>query len=153
MLHYSSTTEPPSTPSPTNMPVLTIGEITGLILAIMIPLTVVSIIILVLVRRMQVNKTVYLDPFQSARAPPCCVFQQDSQLIVPPCVKPTATLPHCTSEGIEYNDEWNDFTLKIPQGAIPEGESLTIDIGVALYGPFQYPEGLRPVSPVFWICV
>ena len=73
--------------------------------------------------------------------------------IVPPCVKPTTTLPHCTSQGIEYNDEWNDFTLKIPQGAIPEGESLTIDIGVALYGPFQYPEGLRPVSPVFWICV
>ena len=73
--------------------------------------------------------------------------------IVPPCVKPTATLPHCTSQGIEYNDEWNDFTLKIPQGAIPEGESLTIDIGVALYGPFQYPDGLRPVSPVFWICV
>ena len=73
--------------------------------------------------------------------------------IVPPCVKPTATLPHCTSQGIEYNDEWNDFTLKIPQGSIPEGESLTIDIGVALYGPFQYPEGLRPVSPVFWICV
>jgi hypothetical protein len=24
---------------------------------------------------------------------------------------------------------------------------------VALYGPFQYPEGLRPVSPVFWLCV
>jgi len=23
----------------------------------------------------------------------------------------------------------------------------------ALHGPFQYPEGLRPVSPVFWICV
>ena len=73
--------------------------------------------------------------------------------IVPPCVKPTDTLPHCTSQGIEYNDEWNAFTLKIPQGAIPEGESLTIDIGVAQYGPFQYPEGLRPVSPVFWICV
>ena len=73
--------------------------------------------------------------------------------IVPSCVKPTASLCHLTSQGIEYNDEWNDFTLKIPQGAIPEGESLTIDIGVALYGPFQYPEGLRPVSPVFWICV
>ena len=73
--------------------------------------------------------------------------------IVPPCVKPTATLCHCTSQGIEYYDEWNDFTLKIPHGAIPEGESLTIDIGVALYGPFQYPEGLTPVPPMFWICV
>ena len=38
-------------------------------------------------------------------------------------------------------------------GKYHEGESITIDIGVALYGPFQYPEGLRPVSPVFWVCV
>lgn len=31
--------------------------------------------------------------------------------------------------------------------------SIAIDIGVALYGPFQYPKGLRSVSPVFWMCV
>ena len=43
--------------------------------------------------------------------------------------------------------------LRIPEGAILEGTKVTIDIGVALYGPFQYPQGLRPVSPVFWICV
>ena len=43
--------------------------------------------------------------------------------------------------------------LRIPEGAILEGIKVTIDIGVALYGPFQYPNGLRPVSPVFWICV
>ena len=24
---------------------------------------------------------------------------------------------------------------------------------MALFGPFQFPEGLRPVSPVFWVCV
>ena len=24
---------------------------------------------------------------------------------------------------------------------------------MALYGPFRYPEDLRPVSPVFWVCV
>ncbi|CAI8056471.1 hypothetical protein GBAR_LOCUS30773 [Geodia barretti] len=29
----------------------------------------------------------------------------------------------------------------------------TVDVGVALFGPFQFPEGLRPVSPVFWVCV
>ena len=43
--------------------------------------------------------------------------------VTPECVRPTATL-----------FEW-------------------VYIGVALYGPFQYPEGLRPVSPVFWLCV
>ena len=73
--------------------------------------------------------------------------------ITPECVKPTATLSECTNKGVKYYDEANDFSLEIPEGAIPEGETVTIDIGVALYGPFQYPEGLRPVSPVFWLCV
>ena len=63
------------------------------------------------------------------------------------------TLSDCTSEGRKFTDEDNDFSLEIPEGAIPEGERLTIDVGVALFGPFQFPEGLRPVSPVFWICV
>ena len=73
--------------------------------------------------------------------------------ITPEYVTPTATLSHCTCEGIKYFDKINEFGLEIPAGAISEGKSITIDIGVALYGPFQYPEGLRPVSPVFWVCV
>ena len=72
---------------------------------------------------------------------------------IPTCFTPVATLSQCTHDGRRYYDEHNDFGLEIPAGAIPEGESITIDIGVALYGPFQYPEGLRPVSPVFWVCV
>ena len=64
-----------------------------------------------------------------------------------------ATLSQCTHDGRYYYDKANDFSLEIPEGAIPEGESITIDIGVALYGPFQYPKGLKPVSPVFWLCV
>ena len=72
---------------------------------------------------------------------------------IPTCFNPVATLSQCTHDGRRYYDEHNDFGLEIPAGAIPEGESITIDIGVALYGPFQYPEGLRPVSPVFWVCV
>ena len=63
------------------------------------------------------------------------------------------TLSDCTSEGRKFTDDVNDFSLEIPEGAIPEGERLTIDVGVALFGPFQFPEGLRPVSPVFWVCV
>ena len=68
-------------------------------------------------------------------------------------MEPVATLTDCTSDGRSYYDEHNDFRLEIPEGAIPEGKRVTIDIGVALYGPFQYPKGLRPVSPVFWVCV
>ena len=64
-----------------------------------------------------------------------------------------AILLGCTKDGRDFFDECNDFHLEIPAGAIPEGESITIDIGVALHGPFHYPEGLRPVSPVFWVCV
>ena len=63
------------------------------------------------------------------------------------------TLSDCTSEGRKFTDDVNDFSLEIPEGAIPEGERLTVDVGVALFGPFQFPEGLRPVSPVFWVCV
>ena len=55
--------------------------------------------------------------------------------------------------GKVYHNEQNDFRLKIPEGAIPEGQRVTIDIGVALYGPIRWPQGFRPVPPVFWICV
>ena len=55
-------------------------------------------------------------------------------------------------EGVRC-DKDNEFSLEIPEGAIPERERLTVDVGVAFFGPFQFPEGLRPVSPVLWVCV
>ena len=72
---------------------------------------------------------------------------------IPKWMDPVATLTDCTSDGRSYYDEHNDFRLEIPEGAIPEGERVIIDIGVALYGPCQYLTGLRPVSPVFWVCI
>ena len=83
--------------------------------------------------------------------PPIDTF--NTREYIPKWFSPVATLLQCTHDGRHYYDETNDFSLEIPEGAIPEGETITIDIGVALYGPFQYPEGLRPVSPVFWLCV
>ena len=64
-----------------------------------------------------------------------------------------ATLTNCSHEGRVFYDDKNKFRLGIPKGAIPEKESITIDIGVAMYGPFQFPEGQKPVSPVFWVCI
>ena len=72
---------------------------------------------------------------------------------LPECMTPTTTLFRCSSKKTKFDDEANDFSLEIPEGAIPEGKTLTIDIGVALQGPFQFPEGLRPISPVFGVCV
>ena len=49
---------------------------------------------------------------------------------IPTRFTPVATLSQCTHYGRWYYDEHNDFGLEIPAGAIPEGESITIDIGV-----------------------
>ena len=66
---------------------------------------------------------------------------------------PITTLSDVTSDGVKYENAAHDFTLEVPEGAVPETERLTLDVAVALFGPFQFPEGLRPVSPVFWVCV
>ena len=76
-----------------------------------------------------------------------------SRLPVPEHVTITSIL-RVTNKGIRFVDKFNDFTLGIPYGAIPgEEESLTLYMGVTLFGPYQFPEGLRPISPVFWVCV
>ena len=81
------------------------------------------------------------------------VDSYNTQSYLPTWFTPVASLLECTHHGRTYWDDTNDFGLEIPAGAIPEGVTLSIDIGVALYGPFQFPQGLRPASPVFWICV
>ena len=85
--------------------------------------------------------------------PPYSVDPYNTAEHIPRWLHPVTTLADCTSGGRSYYDEHNDFRLEIPEGAILKGERVTIDIGVALYGPFQYPKGLRSVSPVFWACV
>ena len=72
---------------------------------------------------------------------------------IPEFMTPITTLSDVTSAGVRYENAVNDFTLEVPEGAVPETERLTLDVAVALFGPFQFPEGLRPVSPVFWVCV
>ena len=57
------------------------------------------------------------------------------------------------SPGKTYVDE-NDFRLHIPEGAVPGRVTVpSISVEVTLFGSFQFPEGLRPVSPLFWVCV
>jgi hypothetical protein len=88
-----------------------------------------------------------------SQSPLSCQESHPRANVVPECMTQTSTLFRCSSKRMKFEDEANDFSLDIPEGAIPEGESLTIDIAVGLHGPFQFPEGLRPVSPIFWVCV
>ena len=47
----------------------------------------------------------------------------------------------------------NDITVTIPPGAIPEGITAHIEMGVALYGEFEFPDNYQPVSPLLYFCI
>ena len=59
----------------------------------------------------------------------------------------------CTGKGLIHTDEEYGFIIEIPEGAIPEGMRLTIDIAISLYGPFYYPRSVQRISPIVWVCV
>lgn len=47
----------------------------------------------------------------------------------------------------------HDIEVSIPPGAIPDGVTAHIEMGVALYGPFKFPDNHQPVSPILWFCI
>ena len=59
----------------------------------------------------------------------------------------------CDNNGLEYTVENHDITLKIPKGALFEGEKIHFEIGVAMYGPFNFPENSRSITPIIWLCI
>lgn len=55
--------------------------------------------------------------------------------------------------GGEHSITSHNITLTIPPAAIKEGHtSLDIEVAVMLNGPFVFPQNIRPVSPILWIC-
>lgn len=59
----------------------------------------------------------------------------------------------CNCHAQSYTLDGHDITLNIPDGAIDEGQVLHFEIGVALYGPFIFPENTQPISPIVWVCL
>ena len=55
--------------------------------------------------------------------------------------------------GREYTNVDHDITLRIPEGAVAEGEKVHFEVGVAMYGPFIFPENTQPISPILWLCL
>jgi hypothetical protein len=59
----------------------------------------------------------------------------------------------CDSSGCDYYNCHHGITLRIPDDAIPPGMIIHLEVAVALYGPFQFPDGSCPISPILWFCI
>ena len=59
----------------------------------------------------------------------------------------------CDCNGREYTNVDHDITLRIPEGAVAEGEKVHFEVGMAMYGPFIFPENTQPISPILWLCL
>ena len=62
-------------------------------------------------------------------------------------------LLECDHCGLEYTIEDHDVTLRIPPGAVSTGKKIYFEIGVAMYGPFIFPDNFQPISPILWCCI
>ena len=57
----------------------------------------------------------------------------------------------CDHSGCDYTIEGHDITVTIPEGAVAEGEKIHFEVGVAMYGPFIFPDNTQPISPILWL--
>ena len=54
----------------------------------------------------------------------------------------------CDHNGVQYSMKDYGMTLIVPKGSVATGEEIHMEIGVTLYGPFNFPMGTRPISPI-----
>ena len=62
-------------------------------------------------------------------------------------------LVETTCDGLEYTIMDHDITIRIPKGAVAIGKKVHLEIAVAMFGPFYFPENTRPISPILWLCL
>ena len=59
----------------------------------------------------------------------------------------------CDNHGTEYHSETHGVHIIFPQGAVPEGVTVIIELDIMLNGPFNFPHNMKVVSPILWVCV
>ena len=59
----------------------------------------------------------------------------------------------CKSSGLDYAFKEHDVTLKVPERATEAGKKVCLKVGVAMKGPFIFPENTRPISPIVWLSI
>ena len=57
----------------------------------------------------------------------------------------------CDKDGADFL--MCDIKVTIPRGAIPDGVTAHLEMGVAMYGPFKFPENHQQVSPILRFCI
>ena len=58
----------------------------------------------------------------------------------------------CTSSGGRYHNSVHDIQVEVPKGAVPQGMTVKLEVGVALFGAFLFPVGMKAISPILWLC-
>ena len=53
---------------------------------------------------------------------------------------------------MEHTIEDHDITLKFPRGLVAQGQTLQLEVAVAMYGPFKFADDIQPISPLLWLC-
>ena len=66
-------------------------------------------------------------------------------------VKPVEVL-QVTHEGKDFFEDSLGVCIKFPKGAIPKGSQLHLEVGMCLYGPFEFPANTSPIAPILTLC-
>ena len=69
-----------------------------------------------------------------------------------PFLKPIEVIS-VTSKGAEYSCKEYGVRVKVPEGALPPFMCSNLEVGITSHGPFEFPAGTIPISPILWICM
>ena len=96
------------------------------------------------------NDDFLLEPIPSTPTGMQTIGSQVAESV--PFLNPIEVIP-VTSKGVVYAHEEYGVTVKIPEGALPSSLSSTLEVGIAPHGPFEFPKGMMPISPILWVCM
>ena len=68
-----------------------------------------------------------------------------------PFLQPMEVVILTSEEKLIMNDK-EGISIHVPDGAVPAGKILPMEVGSAMYGRLSFPEGMEPLSPILWIC-
>ena len=57
----------------------------------------------------------------------------------------------CGSSGAKFEHDFHKVSFYVPPQAVKEGSQLILEFGVAVAGPFTFPQGVTPMSPILWV--
>ena len=56
------------------------------------------------------------------------------------------------ANGGAHTNDSHGFSITFPPGVLLPHQTITLTVGVMMYGPFLFPDNLKPFSPIVWVC-